>query len=228
MIAHKKKFFAGLGLMVTFMAVLVLLFLPLFNGKNALKYLDALYNSISKGSAYYIPQLKNEAAQWSGKSVDLSLTLAGAEQAAQSTALFSKSEATAVASAERLTVKGDLGGIIQNALADADLMYLNRQRQISAKYDQDERRVLFNWWNALIAMEKALKKQKSFEAAALVTQVRKKAVETAFNYHGIEPLKISDRYGIVILSLIFYVVYTLWYGFGIMYLFEGWGLKLEH
>jgi hypothetical protein len=28
--------------------------------------------------------------------------------------------------------------------------------------------------------------------------------------------------------LIFYVVYTVWYGFGFMYLFEGWGMKLEH
>jgi hypothetical protein len=28
--------------------------------------------------------------------------------------------------------------------------------------------------------------------------------------------------------LIFYVVYTLWYGFAIMYMFEGWGLQLEH
>jgi len=32
----------------------------------------------------------------------------------------------------------------------------------------------------------------------------------------------------VIFSLVFYVVYTLWYGFGIMYMFEGWGLRLEH
>ncbi len=34
--------------------------------------------------------------------------------------------------------------------------------------------------------------------------------------------------GIVIFSLIFYVVYTLWYGFAIMFMFEGWGMRLEH
>jgi hypothetical protein len=53
-------------------------------------------------------------------------------------------------------------------------------------------------------------------------------VEPAYNYYGIEGQKISDRFGVVIFSLIFYVIYTLWYGFGIMYLFEGVGLKLEH
>jgi len=24
------------------------------------------------------------------------------------------------------------------------------------------------------------------------------------------------------------VVYTVWYGFGIMFLFEGWGMKIGH
>ena len=228
MIANRNKFAAGLALMASFLVVLVLLFMPLFNGQNALKYLDALYNSISKGSAHYIPKLKQEAEQWSGKTIELSLSLASTEQSSQSAALFSKAGSTAVASEKQLAVNGDLGGIINNVLADADLMYHNQQQGISDKYNQDERRVLFNWWNSLIAMEKALKQQKQFDAAALVAKIRKKAVETAFNYHGIQPQKISDRYGIVIFSLIFYVAYTLWYGFAIMYLFEGWGMKLEH
>ena len=36
------------------------------------------------------------------------------------------------------------------------------------------------------------------------------------------------KIGVVIFSLVFYVIYTLWYGFAIMFMFEGWGLKLEH
>ena len=228
MIANKKKFFTGLALLVTFLAVLALLFMPLFHGQNALKYLDALYNSISKGSAYYIPQLKEEASQWSGKTIELSLKLASPEQAAQTAALFIEAGSTVSASGEQLAVRGDLGAIVANALEDADMMYMNLRQKIAAKYGQDERRVLFNWWNALIAMENALKQEKDFGAAAMAAQVRKKAVETAFNYYGIVPQKVSSRYGIVALSLVFYVVYTLWYGFAIMYLCEGWGMRLEH
>ena len=56
----------------------------------------------------------------------------------------------------------------------------------------------------------------------------KKAVECSNNYYHIAPQKIGDRFGIVIFSLVFYVVYTLWYGFAIMFMFEGWGLRLEH
>jgi hypothetical protein len=54
MIANKPKFMAGLTLMVLFTAVFITIFMPLFGGKNGLEYLDNLYNSISKGSAYYI------------------------------------------------------------------------------------------------------------------------------------------------------------------------------
>jgi hypothetical protein len=58
--------------------------------------------------------------------------------------------------------------------------------------------------------------------------VVKKAVEPSYNYYRIEPQNIGDRWVVVIFSLIFYVVYTLWYGFSIMYIFEGWGMKLGH
>ena len=73
-----------------------------------------------------------------------------------------------------------------------------------------------------------MKRQKKFEAAKLVDLTQKKAVEAAYNYYGIEAQKISDRFGVVLFSLVFYVVYTLWYGFAILYLFEGCGLRLGH
>ena len=87
---------------------------------------------------------------------------------------------------------------------------------------------MFNWWNALKAVDKDLGRQKHFNEAKIVSTVQEKAVEPSYNYYTIEPEKISDRLSVVIFSLIFYVAYTLWYGFAILYLFEGWGLKLEH
>jgi hypothetical protein len=77
-------------------------------------------------------------------------------------------------------------------------------------------------------MDKALSRQKEFKSAKIVALVSKKAVETSYNYYGIEPQKISGRMSVVIFSLIFYVIYTLWYGFAIMFMFEGWGMRLEH
>jgi len=27
---------------------------------------------------------------------------------------------------------------------------------------------------------------------------------------------------------VFYIAYTLWYGFALMYMIEGWGLRISH
>lgn len=228
MIAHKKEFYGGMGMMAGFIVVLILVFMPLYAGHNGLDYLDNLYNSISKGSAYYIPKVKKEIEAFAGNSVSVTLVMAEEERAQQTLPLFMKGGAMANASGKELKVSGDLGKILDNCLADADLIYQNEGEKLSAKYGYDERRIMLNWWVALHHMESDLKHQKKFKEAKVVASVVQKAVELGYNYYKIEPQKIGDKIGIVLFSLIFYVLYTLWYGFAIMFMFEGWGLKLEH
>ena len=214
--------------MIGFVVVLIIIFSPVFKGQNGLEYLDDLYNSISKGSAYYIPKVKAETDTFSGRSVTATIEMKDESQTQQTAALFMKGGALVNMSGTRLKIEGDLGEILANCLADADRMYMNDGQAISSKYGYNERQALFNWWQALTAMDKVLKKQKQFQEAKTVDLVVKKAVETSYNYYQIEPQKISDRAFIVFFSLVFYVIYTLWYGFAVMFLFEGWGLKLEH
>jgi len=228
MIAHKKEFYGGFGLIVIFAIVLIILFMPLFSGKNVLENLDMLYNSISKDSAYYIPKAKKAAKPLNGTQISVDLKLDTDKQAKQIASLFEKGGARVQVSGANLKVTGDLGQILENSLKDADYMYHNDGKRVSDKYGISEKQALYNWWNALKALDFALKKQKKFEAAQVVDLIQKKAVETAYNYYGIEPQKITDRFGVVTFSLIFYVIYTLWYGFAIMYMFEGWGLRLGH
>lgn len=228
MIANKTEFFGGLGLMIGFVIVLIIFFSPVFGGKNGLDYLDNLYNSISKGSAYYIPKVKKECEAFKGNSVNVTLAMAVKTHAQQTAKLFKASDAEVVVAGTDLKVTGDLGMILENCLADADAMYINDGEKVSGKYGYDEKRAMFNWWKAFEEMEKDLKRQKKFKEAKIVALVVKKAVESSYNYYKIEPQKIGDRWGTVTFSLLFYVVYTLWYGFAIMFMFEGWGLKLEH
>ena len=96
--------------------------------------------------------------------------------------------------------------MVANCLSDADQMYFNNGKAIVDKYGYDERRVLYNWHRGLVAAEKALKVQKKFDAAKMVSAVTQKAVECSYNYYTIDPQKISDRWGIVIFSLFFYVI----------------------
>jgi hypothetical protein len=224
----KKELYIGFGLLIGFIVILIIIFSPVFKGQNGLKYLDNLYNSISKGSAYYIPKVKAATDKFIGRTVSVTIDMADERQAQQTAVLFMRGGAQVNISGNQLKIEGDLGGILANSLGDADRMYVNDGQAISSKYGYDERQVLFNWWQALTAMDKVLKKQKRFKEAETIDLVVKKAVETSYNYYRIEPEKISDRAFIIFFSLVFYVIYTLWYGFAVMCIFEGWGLKLEH
>jgi hypothetical protein len=228
MIAHKKEFFGGVAMMAVFVVVLIIIFMPVFGGQNGLNYLDNLYNSISKGSANYIPKVKKEADAFTGNSVSVTLVMAEEERAKQAVPLFMKGGALVNVSGKELKASGDLGQILANCLADADLMYHNEGEKLSAKYGYNEKRILLNWWVALNHMEADLKHQKKFKEAKIVSLVTKKAVELGYNYYKVDAQKIGKKIGIVIFSLVFYVVYTLWYGFSIMFMFEGWGMRLGH
>jgi hypothetical protein len=229
MIANKQEFFRGVAMMVAFMVVLFILFMPIFGGQNGLNYLDNLYNSISKGSIeQYIPHTREKAEHFVGSSITVTLAMADEEQAQQTSLLFTEAGALVNLSGSELNVSGDLGRILESSLADAERMYYNEGEKLSGRYGYNPRQALYNWWVAQTEMEQELKRQEKFKEAAIVSTVISKALESSYNYYQIAPDRIGDRIGIVIVSLVFYVIYTLWYGFAILFMFEGWGLRLEH
>jgi hypothetical protein len=228
MIVDRKKFLIGAGLLAGFAVVLVVLFMPIFDGQNALNYMDALYNSISKGSAYYIPDLTDEAAELEGTTAAMSLELESQEKSDLAALLLTRAGADVVPSGTALSVTADLGQVLTAALQDSDRLFQNDDASFEAGYGRSGKDALFGWWVTLKAMDKDLNRQKRFAEAAFVTTVKKKAVECAYNYRGIVPRNIVDNIGVVLLSLVFYVVYTVWYGYAIMLIFEGCGLKTAH
>ncbi|MBU1139304.1 MAG: hypothetical protein KKA76_10030 [Proteobacteria bacterium] len=215
-------------MLVSFFIVLGVIFMPIFKGQNGLNFLDNLYNSISKGSAYYIPETMEKVKKYEGTIVELKLTMQDEEQARQSVKLLEAGGATVTVVGNILEVKGDIGAILHNSLVDADFMYNNNGAAVNEKYGYNERQALYNLYKSLKAMEKNLNKQEKFKEANIVGTVIKKAVEMSYNYYGIQAQSVMDSLLLVIFSLVFYVIYTLWYGFGIMYLFEGLGLKIGH
>lgn len=225
----KKVLLAGLAMMIVFAVVLVGVFLPLFKGQNGLDYLDNLYNSISKQSAYYIPDLSKAAQRYAGQPIKAELKLASEAQAAQAALLFTAAGASVQRQGSGLALQGDLGKILAASLGDADAMFHNNGKALVARYPgQNERAMIYAWWLSFQALEKDLNRQKAFAQAKFVQTVQAKAVEMAYNYYGIQPQSIGERWAVVVFSLLFYVIYTLWYGYGVMYLFEGAGFRMGH
>jgi hypothetical protein len=227
-IENKNRFFLGLGLLATFFVVLILVFSPLFNGKNGLEFLDNLYNSIAKGSAYYIPKVLKDIKEYKGTNINVTIKSKNDNQLTLMHSLLSKN-AEATMSGKSITLNGDLGKLLAQSIEDADQMYKNDGKAFSSKYGgADEKELLYTWYETFHLMDKELKKQKKFKEARVLNHVLEKCVEPAYNFYKIEAQKIADKVGVVIFSLIFYVIYTIWFGYAIMYILEGFGLNFGH
>ncbi len=228
MIANNKEFFSGIGMMSLFLVVLGLFFAPIFeNGTNGLAYMDRLYNSISKGSVNYMSEVSAKAKAQQGKEIDVTLSIPDG-YAEIMPALLTSGGLTATVENDKVHVVGDLGVMLSAVAADCEDMYYNRGDVVSERRGMKPRVAMYTWWMSLKNLDKQLKKQKMFSAASDVLYVINRGIEPTYNYYGIAPQSIMDKIGVVTFSLIFYVVYTLWYGFAILFMFEGWGLKLEH
>lgn len=228
MIANKKEFGGGLLLMIGFWVVFAILLSPIFAGQNLLDYMDGLYNSISKNSAYYIPEMMKKADTLKGSAFTSKFKVEDKASAPRVAAMLRASGVVVEETPEELSMSGDLGAVLAAAMEDSELAYANNGEAIKAKYGVEAKQVMFDWWNTLSAIEKTLTKQEKFVESTTLYKAKTKAIETAYNYYGIEAQSIKEKLVIVVASLAGYVVYTMWFGFAILFMFEGWGLKLEH
>ncbi|MEW6067142.1 MAG: hypothetical protein AB1610_02435 [Nitrospirota bacterium] len=243
MAKHKGHLGLGIILALSFLLVLALIFSPIFpkspEGKpqNGLGYADTMFNRLSKGSSYFIPKLFKDNEKFMGTMFTVTLKMdkpedktGDAEKRTElASMLYTAVEGTKVeVKGAELKIEGDLGKVLESALQDSDAMFKNEGEKIKAKYAYDDEQKMFRQWhNTLIKIDKEFKKQKMIAEAKMVTNVTKKAVEAAYNFYGVAPEKVKDKAGMMTFLLVFYVAYTMWWGFAIFYIFEGIGLSMK-
>jgi len=229
LIVNKKEFNTGALLAISFLVVLVIMFFPLFGGRNAFEASDRLFNSIAKDSTYYIPQVSTENEEYMGKEVDVTITLDSAEMVRRASRLFLNAGATVTAEGEQnqLRVQGDLGKILQLTIQHADTVFHNRGDELAQQYGYHQKEILYAWFKSLKGLNKGLTKQEKFKEAAWIEEVLKRSVEVSYNFYKIEPRSAGSAAGILSFSLVFYVVYTMWWGYAILFMFEGLGLQMK-
>jgi hypothetical protein len=227
LVRNKREFTKGILLAVTFLIVLVIMFMPLFNGENALRAADRLFNSISKGSTSYIPDLVKKNKAYEAVAIEATVKVQKPEILKQATKLLTSAGVQATAEGEQVKIKGNLGAVLGAALKDSEAMFNNRDAELQTKYGFPGKEVLYAWWTMFKGLDLDLKRQAKFKEAAFVGDVVKKGVEVAYNYFQIEPQSAVSKAGILTFSLIFYVIYTLWWGIAVLFPFEGIGLEMK-
>ncbi|MGO9613706.1 MAG: hypothetical protein ACLPX5_11815 [Dissulfurispiraceae bacterium] len=244
MATSKNKHLAlGIVMAIAFAVILFLMFSQIFpksaEGKpqNGLEWADDVFNRLAKGSSYFIPKVQKNIQKAMGVTFSSNLNMGkegdkpgdADKRAALASKLFSAVEGTKVeVDGAHLKIQGDLGKILAAATQDSDLMYKNEGAKIKAKYGADDEKKMFRqWYNALTGLDKNLKKDKKFDEANLVSDVTKKAVETAYNFYKVDAIQVSEKAGLMTFLLTFYVAYTLWWGFAIFFIFDGIGLSMK-
>ncbi|MEW5763013.1 MAG: hypothetical protein AB1776_07415 [Bacillota bacterium] len=221
----RRYLFLGIASLAVFAVVLIVFFLPLFGGRTGMQAADDLFNSLSKGSSYYIPAVARDAEMYRGREVSWKVKVEDEELGAAIARVFAAAGATAGTEAGKVTVSGDMGRLAVAAAADADALYKNETAGFEPKYGLDGRRAVYCWYKGFEALEKAARAEGKTDVANFAKKVMTKALEPAFNFAGIPAASFSERLGVALFLLVFYVVYTVWYGFGVMFIFEGLGIS---
>jgi len=227
LIRNKKTFSMGFLLAISFLVVLFLIVAPIYDGKNGLNFSDDLFNKLAKGSSYFIPKTQKRAEGFAGKSFSVTVKMDKAEQVEPATKILLASGVQVGTKGEEITISGDLGQFASKIVKDSDAMYHNKGSEVATAYGMNEKEVMRLWWSILSKADKQFKKDKKIEEAKLVSEVNKKTVEPAYNFYEIDAQKVIDKAGLMTSLLVFYVLYTMWWGYAIFYMFDGMGLSMK-
>jgi hypothetical protein len=162
-----------------------------------------------------------------GTSFSLNIKLDKPEQVEGAIKILTSGGALATAKEAQLAISGDLGKLLGNAIRDSDEMFKNEGAKVSSRYGLKETEVMVLWWTVLSKTNKEFQKEKKINESDMVTRVIQRAVEPAFNFYGIEAESVASKAFTLTALLVFYVAYTMWWGYAIFYMFDGIGLSMK-
>ncbi|MHB8156569.1 MAG: hypothetical protein ACYDEQ_04165 [Desulfocucumaceae bacterium] len=225
MIINKKQFYIGLTMLVVFAILLVAMLSPINNGQTVIQTADNLFNSLTKGSTYYIPKIQSSADKFEGTAFDVTVSLKSAEEVTNISKVFITAGAIVeTIDTTKVKISGDLGKTAKAALLDSDALFRNDESKVSSKYDMRGKDALYYWWTGFNALESKYKLENKSSEMSFVGSLKGKALEVAYNFEGIQADKVNEKAGITTFMLAFYIIYTVWYGFAIMFILEGLGI----
>ena len=229
LVRQKKNFIRGVLMLGTFALLFVFLLFPVLHDEynrplTGLQFADNVFNELSKGSSNFIPMCRAEVKKMEGRNIDINVAFTKKpELKDMAVNVLTKAGAKAEIKGDRLYISGD-------AKAVAAMYDLNpADAQVQAGGNAEEAIALKAaraWWYSLSPAIKALQKQDKVAEAKAVDQIMRRAIEPGNNFYSLNGAKVKDHVVLLTLMLVFYLLYTLWYGFSIFELFEGIGLAM--
>jgi len=225
-IQNKKKFRVGVCGLLLFSLILGFWFSPWGNHRWGLERVDQLFNQMAKNSTYFIPDALRLARNFEGTTVDFGIhSRWPGDDARMAQILEANRISAALLGDGRVRIKGDLGRMGKSASVDAELLFKAQGSDLRSKYGCDEKEAIYYWWVVFDGLTRRFVQANRSSEADFTRFMTTRVLEPAYNFAGIETKSIGENMGRVSLFLGFYVLYTLLYGFSILFVFEGLGIE---
>jgi hypothetical protein len=200
---------------------------PWGDHRSGLERVDQLFNQLAKNSTYFIPEAVNLAPKFEGKTVDFGITSRWPGDDARMAQIIQTNLFSAVLLGDgRVRIKGDLGKMGLAASMDAGLLFKGQESDLRVKYGVNGKEAVYYWWMAFDGLTRRLIQENRSSEADFTRFMATRVLEPAYNFAGIETRSIGENIWTVAFFLAFYLLYTLLYGFSILFLFEGLGIHV--
>lgn len=226
LVRDRKKFWTGLIGLIFFSLILIFWTSSWGNHKSGLEWADGLFNQLAKDSTYFIPGAVKLAGRFEGITVDFGVNprWPGTDSLLAKILQANAFSAT-ILNDGRVRIKGDLGLLGKAASADAELLFKGHEKDLQGRYGLEGKEVLYYWWIAFDGLTRRFIQENRSSEADFTRFMTIRVLEPSYNFAGIETRNITENAGTVSFLLGFYVFYTLLYGFSILFIFEGLGIK---
>ncbi len=231
LIVKPKKFFIGLTGLVIFAVVFFAVMLPTSSGKSSLESVDGTFNSVAKDSISIqnFGEVEKNIPDFAGTIIEFRIPAKAAEATAIKNVLSKNNVQCDILPDDRINIVGDLASLSQAAFDDSKLAYENKGAALTSKYGKEPKEIMYSWWLVYDGISKRYTQSSDIPNAGLNAAFTKsmnlKVIEPSFNFFGIEAKSMKSDPLPIILLLLAYVLYTVWYGFSIMFIFEGFGIS---
>ena len=225
-VRNKRKFWIGLNGLILFSVILGLWLRPWGTHRSGLEWADHLFNRLAKNSTYFIPEAVELARKFEGAGVDFGVHSRWPGTDERMVQVIRASGSSAVLLGDgRVRINGDLGRLGHAASADAEWLFKGQDRNLRAKYGMDGREAIYYWWLAFDGLTRRFIQENRSAEADFTRWMTGRVLEPAYNFAGIETGSFGENVWTVAFLLGSYLIYTLLYGFSILFLFEGLGIE---
>jgi hypothetical protein len=251
MLSNKNKLQLGLIGIISFMAMLIVWVSPVAPGHlTGLQWTDQFFNGLTKASAYQFPKVFKDSERFIGKTFNLNYRASNENETKMLEKLYTSFGAKVDVQGTNLTISGDLGRVSQGILSYSEDFFNNRRKDMTNVLGFDSKDGLYSIYLSQKALEKSYLRNNQASELQFVREIQERGIEPAYNFDGIvaagAPKPVEGEYALgalrsypsieqspvgikemIILSglIIFYLLYTCWYGFSLMYLLEGAGVS---